>query len=125
MNVNETSYGEYERRRAESGFHFLNRVLIAVIIVAFCVGGVITSIPLLKQYREQNETLDRLQKELARKKALYTRNMKVEQLLKNDPAYIEIIARDRLSVMKPGETIIHLDPPRAAASPAAAAASRN
>lgn len=117
--MNETSYGEYDRRRNESGFHFLNRLLIAIIILALCIGGVIASTPLVKQYREQNETLDRLQKELARQKAINVRRTREEQLLKNDPAYIETIARDRLSVMKPGETIIHLDPPRASASPAA------
>lgn len=117
--MNETSYGEYDRRRNESGFHFLNRLLIAVIILALCIGGIITSIPLVKQYREQNATLDRLQKELIQQKAIHARHTREEQLLKNDPAYLEIIARDRLSVMKPGETIIHLDPPRASASPAA------
>ena len=118
--MNETSYGDYDRRRNESGFHFLNRLLIAVIILALCIGGVITSAPHFKQYREQNETLDRLQKELTRQKAIHARHTREEQLLKNDPAYLEIIARDRLSVMKPGETIIHLDPPRTSGSPAPA-----
>ena len=117
--MNETSYGEYERKRNESGFHFLNRLLIAVIILALCIGGIITSAPLIKQYREQNETIDRLQKEIVRQKAIHVRRTREEQLLKNDPTYLETIARDRLSVMKAGETIIHLDPPRAAASPAA------
>ncbi len=118
--MNETSYGDYDRRRNESGFHFLNRLLIVIIILALCIGGIITSIPLFKQYREQNETIDRLQNEIARQKAIHTRRTREEQLLKNDPNYLEIIARDRLSVMKPGETIIHLDPPRGSGSPAPA-----
>jgi len=93
--------------------------LIFVIIVALCVGGIITSIPIFKQYREQNERLDQLQKELAREKALHARRVREEQLLRNDPAYLEIVSRDRLDVMKPGETIIHLDPPRTLAAPVA------
>ena len=117
--MNETSYGDYARRPSDSGFHLLNRLLIAVIIVALCIAGVIASVPIFKQYHEQNAQIDQLQKDIAREKALHIRRSREEQLLKNDPTYLEIIARDRLDVMKPGETIIHLDAPRAAGSPAA------
>lgn len=116
--MNGTSYGEYERGRGESGFQVLNRFLIFIIIVGVCIGGIIMSVPIFKQYREQNEKLTQLQRDLTREKALYARRSREEQLLKNDPAYIEIISRDRLDVMKPGETIIHLDPPKGATSPA-------
>jgi cell division protein DivIC len=34
--------------------------------------------------------------------------------MKNDPAYVEHIARDRLNMGKPGETIIRFDPYQAA-----------
>lgn len=122
--MNGTSYGEYERGRSESGFQVLNRLLIFVIIVGVCVGGVIMSVPIFKQYREQNERLDQLQRDLTREKALYARRSREEQLLKNDPAYLEIISRDRLDVMKQGETIIHLDPPKNAAG-SASPASKN
>ena len=118
--MNETSYDQFERKRAEGGgFHALNRILILVIIVALCAGGVITAIPILKQYQDQNAKISQFQKELAREKALYTRRLREEQLLKNDPTYLEIVSRDRLDVMKPGETIIRLEPPRATGSPAA------
>jgi cell division protein FtsB len=33
-------------------------------------------------------------------------------LLKNDPDYVETIARDRLNMMKPGETIFRVETPR-------------
>jgi cell division protein FtsB len=110
--VNGTSYGEYERGRADSAFQMLNRFLIFAIILGVCVGGVIMSVPIIKQYREQSEKISRLQTELAREKAVYSRRNREEQLLKNDPTYLEIVSRDRLDVMKPGETIIHLDPPK-------------
>jgi len=118
--VNETSYDPSERRHAEGGsFRTLNRLLIGVIIVGLCAGAVITSIPIFKQYRDQHEKISHLQRELAQEKALYARRVREEQLLKNDPAYLEIVSRDRLDVMKPGETIIRLEPPRATGSPAA------
>ena len=117
--MNGISYGEYERGRGEGGFNLLNRFLIFVIIISLCAGGIIASVPIFKQYREQNAKLTQLEKDIAREKALYARRTREEQLLKNDPAYLEIISRDRLDVMKPGETIIHLDPPKAApATPA-------
>jgi cell division protein FtsB len=116
--VNETSYDQFERRRAESsGFHLLNRLLILVIIVMLCAGAVITSIPIFKQYQDQKETITRFKKDLVREKALYARRVREEQLLKNDPAYLEIVSRDRLDVMKPGETIIRLEPHRTSGSP--------
>lgn len=117
--MNETSYGDYERRHNEGGFHVLNRLLIFVIIVALCVAGVIASVPIFKQYREQNAQISELQQKLALEKALLARRIREEQLLKNDPAYLEIVSRDRLDVMKSGETIIHLDPPHTAGKPAA------
>ena len=118
--MNEISYDPFERKRAEGGgFRTLNRILILVIIVALCVGTVITAIPIFKQYKDQNEKISQFQKELAREKALYARRLREEQLLKNDPAYLEIISRDRLDVMKPGETIIRLEPPHPAGSPIA------
>jgi len=116
--VNGTSYDQYERAPGENGFRVLNKLLIFVIIVGLCVGGVIASIPIYKQSREQYTKISQLEKDLARERALNLRRTREEQLLRNDPAYLEIVSRDRLDVMKPGETIIHLDAPRPAASPA-------
>ena len=120
--MDETSYDQFERRREQGGgFRVLNRLLILVIIVGLCVGAVITSVPIFKQYQDQNQKISQYQKELAREKALYVRRVREEKLLKNDPAYLEIVSRDRLDVMKLGETIIRLEPPRPAGSPAATA----
>jgi cell division protein FtsB len=35
-------------------------------------------------------------------------------LLKTDPGYLEMIARDRLDLMKEGETVFRLEPPASA-----------
>ena len=35
-------------------------------------------------------------------------------LLRNDPEYLEIVAREKIGVMKDGETIMRLDPPASA-----------
>jgi cell division protein FtsB len=38
-------------------------------------------------------------------------------LLKTDPAFLEIKARDRLDLMKEGETIFRLEPPSVKKTP--------
>jgi cell division protein FtsB len=43
-------------------------------------------------------------------------------LLQNDPEYVEIIARDKIGVMKPDEQIFRLDAPAATESSAVRAA---
>ena len=79
--MNATSYDQFERRPDEGGgFRLLNRFLILVIIVGLCVGGVIASIPIYKQYQDQNQKLSELQKALAREKTLYARRVREEPL---------------------------------------------
>ena len=43
---------------------------------------------------------------------LLARNQREEALLRRDPEYIGIIARDRLDLMREGETIYRIDPPK-------------
>jgi cell division protein FtsB len=46
-------------------------------------------------------------------KTLLARQTREVNLLKTDPVYLETIARDRLDLMKEGETIFRLEPPAA------------
>lgn len=62
--------------------------------------------------------LDHLQSELESKERVLTEQRLLRQdqerqvqLLRTDPEYIEIIARDKLDLMKEGETIIRLETP--------------
>ena len=112
------------QRANNSGLHALNRFLIGFILLGVTIVGGILFVPVIRQYREQQREIVRLQKDLARDKALYAWRLREEQLLKNDPAYIEMIARDKLDVMKPGETIIRINSPTPTPSPAPTAASR-
>lgn len=58
-----------------------------------------------------------LQKKLDEKAAAQLQSKRYERevhLLQTDPEYIETIARDKLDMMKDGETVIRLDPAKAA-----------
>jgi cell division protein FtsB len=45
---------------------------------------------------------------------MLARQTREVHLLKNDPTFLEIKARDRLDLMKEGETIFRLEPPPSA-----------
>lgn len=89
--------------------------MIGAIIVALCVVGTLAFAPIFKQHSEESTRIEQLQAAISKKQVLLARQTKEAELLKNDPAYLETIARDRLDMMKPGETIIRLEPARSPA----------
>ncbi|MDP9290885.1 MAG: septum formation initiator family protein [Verrucomicrobiota bacterium] len=95
----------------ESVWHSLNRLVVALIVLAMLTVAVCAFLPELKRQREQAVRLDELRTEIDKQKELLARRTREVDLLKNDPGYVEVIARDRLDLMKPGETIFRLDPP--------------
>jgi len=107
--VNPSFYGEFESRRTSGVWVILNRLLIAAIILTICAGGALAFIPLFKQRSETQEKIDKLQAAITREKALLARNVREVEMLKNNPEYVELIARDKLNLMKPGETIVRLE----------------
>jgi len=108
--VNESR--ESENRSTGGVWTVLNRLMIAAVILAFCALVWLNLMPILKSRNEESVRIDQLRSEIAKQKATLSRRTREEELLKNDPAYVEMIARDRLDVMKPGETIIRLEPGR-------------
>ena len=66
-------------------------------------------IPELKKQHEQSERVDQLKGEIDKQKLVLSQRSREADLLQNDPGYIELLARDRLDMMKPGETIFRLE----------------
>jgi cell division protein FtsB len=64
--------------------------------------------PLVEQH-QQAARVDELKAEIAKQKALLDRQTRDADLLQNDPEYVETIARDKLDLMKEGETIFRID----------------
>ena len=80
-------------------------------------------VPVLNTEQTYKDDKAKLQREIA---AAYEYQEQLEletQHMKDDPAYIEHIARDQLNMGKPGETVIRFDKYQAA-PPAPATASR-
>lgn len=103
-------YGDFRRRRQQTVWHSLNRFL--VVLIAFTVITLIACafVPELKNARQQSTRVDDLRDEIQKQRDLLAQHSRQVELLKNDPTYIETIARDRLDMMKEGETIYRIDP---------------
>jgi cell division protein FtsB len=109
--MSESSYGDFRQRRQESVWHSLNRLLVTLIVIAVCILVVCAFLPLLKKQRELGARVADLKAEIEKKRLALNRATREEDLLRNDPGYVETVARDRLDLMKEGETIFRLEPP--------------
>jgi cell division protein FtsB len=107
------------RRRKDPAFwNALNRVLFVLLVFFGVVGIGLWFYPELMRRNEMSRYLEEQKKELATQELLRKQRDREVYLLENDPSYIEIIARDKLDMMKEGETIFRLDPAKTATAPA-------
>ena len=92
----------------------LNRVLWALLIltvVAIIIGAFL---PELQKQRTEREQLARLHRLIDEQKALHSHYTREIGWIQHDPEYLASrYARDMLNLMKPGEAILVVDPPKA------------
>lgn len=90
-------------------WYSLNRLLITLIF--FTVTSVVAyrSMPEVSKRRDQQARVEQLKVEVEKQRQLLSRNLRIEELLKHDPEYVSLIARDRLDLMREGETIYRFD----------------
>ena len=101
------------RRRNEPDFwHGINRVLQVLIVAGFLLTVGIMFYPVWQKQNDMRHRLLGLETEKAEKTAALAKSQRQLDLLRNDRDYLETIARDRLNVMKPGETIFRIELPR-------------
>jgi cell division protein FtsB len=98
------------RQRRETDFwRAVNRCLLFLIGLGLVAGTVLAFVPELRRIDEMRANLTGLQKDLAAQQLLLRQQQREEKWLNENPEYVETLARDRLGVMKPGETIYRLD----------------
>ena len=71
--------------------------------------------PPYKKLKMGESDIDKLQQQRDEQQMLLARQTREVNLLKTDPVYLETIARDRLDLMKDGETVFRIE--SAAAQP--------
>ena len=101
------------RRRNEPDFwHRLNRVLQALVVAGFLLTVGVMFYPVWEKQNDMRLRLLTLEAEKNEKTTQLAKSQRELDLLRNDREYLETIARDRLNVMKPGETIFRIELPR-------------
>lgn len=108
------TYGDFRARRDATVWQRLNRVLRVLLFVAGWLVIMSLFVPPYKRMSQGRAEIDNLQAQVNEQKTLLARQTREVNLLKTDATYLETIARDRLDLMKEGETIFRLEPTRAA-----------
>jgi cell division protein FtsB len=111
--VENSGYGDFRARREASVWQRLNSVLRVLLGLAVVLVIVSLFLPLYKKRVQSQNEIDNLQNQVNEQKTMLARQTREVHLLTSDPVYLETIARDRLDLMKEGETIFRLEPPPA------------
>ena len=104
--------GDFRSTPSEGIWHSLNKFVLTLIVLSASVPIAYSFLPEVSQRKEQRQRIEALQSEVEKQRMDLARKQREESLLRRDPEYIGIMARDRLDLMKEGETIYRLDPPR-------------
>jgi cell division protein FtsB len=111
--VENPSYGDFRERREATVWQRLNSILRVLLAVAVVLVIVSLFLPPYKKLEQGRTEIDTLQSQVNDQKILLARQTREVNLLKTDPTYLETMARDRLDLMKDGETVFRLEPPPA------------
>ena len=117
----EHGYADFRARRDATVWQRLNRILLVLLIIAIWLVIVSLFVPPYKKLMQSRTEIDNLLRQVSEQQNLLARQSHEVTLLKTDMSYLETIARDRLDLMKEGETIFRLEAPRAKAKPVAPA----
>jgi cell division protein FtsB len=115
--VNQPSYADFRARRDATIWQRLNRILFALLFLALWLGIISLFVPPYKRLQAARGELDALQSQRDEQKMLLARATRQVNWLKTDPTYLETIARDRLDLMKEGETVFRLEQSAGGKSP--------
>jgi cell division protein FtsB len=109
--VDHPGYGDFRARREATVWQRLNSILRVLLVVAVVLVSLF--LPPYKKLTQSRTEIENLQSQVNDQKVLLARQTREVNLLKTDPTYLETMARDRLDLMKEGETIFRLEPPLA------------
>ncbi len=104
-----TGYGDFRARREATIWQRMNNILRVLLCIAVWLLIISFFLPPYKKLNQGRAEIDQLQAQLNDEKASLARHTREVTLLKSDPTYLETIARDKLDLMKEGETIFRLE----------------
>ena len=104
--------GDFHARPPEGIWHSLNKFVLTLIVVFTAVPIGYKFMPAVSKRKEQKAQIEMLTARVEEQRMELQRNTSEEYLLKHDPEFQEIFARDKLDLMKEGEVIYRIDPPK-------------
>src|SRR5881397_2992818 len=113
----EHGYADFRARREATVWQRLNRILLVLLVIAIWLVIVSLFVPPYKKFMRSRAEVDNLQQQVNEQQSLLARQTREVNLIKTDVTYLETIARDRLDLMKEGETIFRLETARAKPKP--------
>lgn len=102
-------YGDFRARREATVWQRLNSILRVLLVLAIALVIVSLFLPQTKKLSQSRTEIENLQAQVNEQKILLARQTREVNLLKTDSSYLETMARDRLDLMKEGETIFRLE----------------
>ena len=108
-------YGNPETHSYEGIWPSLNKFLLVLILFTITIPIAYSFMPEVKKRRDATTRIEELNAQVDEARMQLARLQREEFLLRNDREYVATIARDRLDLMKEGENIYRLEPPRSAA----------
>ncbi len=101
----------YNPSSSKGIWHSLNRFVLTLIVLCAAVPIAYSFLPEVHKQKEQDLRIEELKAEIDKKRMVLVRHQREESLLKHDPEYVGMIARDRLDLMQEGETIYRVGAP--------------
>lgn len=91
----------------------LTRLVYFLVLAAAALLVGLWYLPLINQNRAMREHILRLEPEIKRLEERAQQRRSSIESLRNDPQAVERLAREKLGLAKPGETVIHFEGPPA------------
>jgi cell division protein FtsB len=89
----------------------LTKIVVALVVLAILVLIGLCYLPLIHQNERMRAEIYRLDSKIQQEEENYRQLQAQIDALRNDPQTLERLAREKLGYAKPGETVIHFEPP--------------
>src|SRR5438552_16967428 len=103
------SYGDFRARRQASVWQRLNRILLVLLVIAIWLVIVSLFVRPYKKLMRSRAEVDNLQQQVNEQQSFLARQTREVILLKSVVTYLETIARDRMDLLKVGDTIFRIE----------------
>lgn len=99
----------YTSREGLPIWQVLSRLVIALIVLIFLALVYLTFRPLFDRHSEEKQKIREIEIKVLNEQEIIRQKKKELDLLQANPEYVEIIARDKMDMMKEGEVIFRIE----------------